>query len=547
MASISSITLTIRLGTTTRFTIPSNDATTISLSSTILEVKQCIALEEAADRCPVERQRLIFKGRILSDDSRTLSDYGVTAENKTLHLVKGSAPKNTGSSSGGSATTAPASNPVSTPTPAPTPTTSVPPANNPTPGIPNLMAGGQPPSLASMRQQLMENPELMGNLMNNPAIRSLMSNPDIIRSMMESNPEMRQVMDANPQLRHILDDPEMMRRSMEMMRDPSAMQNMMRNQDLAMSQIENLPGGFSALRRMYEDIQEPMMDAMAGSAAPSSDSTTSTNRSSSAGGAMPNPWGPNPASTSNSSTPNPASSTPFNPWAMPNLPTSSNNTNPAAGGAGAANPFAGGMNPPNMEQTMQMLENPLFQNMMNSLLSDPATLQQMTENNPMLQQMRTQNPAAAAMFSNPDTMREMLNPNNLRAMMQIQQGMQSLQGSGLMNNLPGMPPMPSGASGSTGGTDTASNNLDFSQLLTQLQNTSMSSPAPPSNIPPEERYRVSLQSLMDMGFTNSEQNLRVIQQAHGNVNRAVDLILAEPVPPSSSEGSSDNTDGEQQS
>merc|ERR1719343_824273 len=349
-------------------------------------------------------------------------------------------------------------------------------------------AGGMP-DLTSFQQQLRNNPQMMSDMLNIPLVQGLLDNPAFLSSMMESNPQMRAVMESNPELRHALSDPEFMRRSMEMMRDPSAMQNMMRNQDLAMSQLENMPGGFSALRRMYEDIQEPMMDAMAGSAAPSSDSTTSTNRSS----------------------------------------------------------FAGGMNPPNMEQTMQMLENPLFQNMMNSLLSDPATLQQMTENNPMLQQMRTQNPAAAAMFSNPDTMREMLNPNNLRAMMQIQQGMQSLQGSGLMNNLPGMPPMPSGASGSTGGTDTASNNLDFSQLLTQLQNTSMSSPAPPSNIPPEERYRVSLQSLMDMGFTNSEQNLRVIQQAHGNVNRAVDLILAEPVPPSSSEGSSDNTDGEQQS
>merc|ERR1719297_431642 len=93
-SSTASITLTIRLGTTTRFTVPSNEASTISLSSTILQVKQCIAQEEAADRCPVERQRLIFKGRILSDDTRTLSDYGVTEDNKTLHLVKGSAPKN---------------------------------------------------------------------------------------------------------------------------------------------------------------------------------------------------------------------------------------------------------------------------------------------------------------------------------------------------------------------------------------------------------------------------------------------------------------------
>ena len=41
---------------------------------------------------------------------------------------------------------------------------------------------------------------------------------------------------------------------MEMMRNPNAMQQAMRSQDLAMSQIENLPGGFNALRRMYEEV-----------------------------------------------------------------------------------------------------------------------------------------------------------------------------------------------------------------------------------------------------------------------------------------------------
>ena len=43
---------------------------------------------------------------------------------------------------------------------------------------------------------------------------------------------MRQVMETNPELRNALEDPEFMRRSMEMMRDPSAMQNMMRKSRL---------------------------------------------------------------------------------------------------------------------------------------------------------------------------------------------------------------------------------------------------------------------------------------------------------------------------
>ena len=48
---------------------------------------------------------------------------------------------------------------------------------------------------------------------------------------------------------------QMLRQTMEMMRNPNAMQQAMRSQDLAMSQIENLPGGFNALRRMYEEVR----------------------------------------------------------------------------------------------------------------------------------------------------------------------------------------------------------------------------------------------------------------------------------------------------
>lgn len=39
------------------------------------------------------------------------------------------------------------------------------------------------------------------------------------------------------------------------------MQEMVRNQDRALSNLESIPGGYSALRRMYTDIQEPMFSA----------------------------------------------------------------------------------------------------------------------------------------------------------------------------------------------------------------------------------------------------------------------------------------------
>ena len=82
--------------------------------------------------------------------------------------------------------------------------------------------------------------------------------------MMTSNPQMRALLDSNPQLNHILNDPSVLRQTMEMARNPAAMQQAIRNQDLALSQIENVPGGFNALTRMYHEVQEPMLEAAMG-------------------------------------------------------------------------------------------------------------------------------------------------------------------------------------------------------------------------------------------------------------------------------------------
>lgn len=46
------------------------------------------------------------------------------------------------------------------------------------------------------------------------------------------------------------------------MQNPSLQREMMRGQDLAMSNIESLPEGFNALRRSYSLVQKPLLDAV---------------------------------------------------------------------------------------------------------------------------------------------------------------------------------------------------------------------------------------------------------------------------------------------
>lgn len=123
--------------------------------------------------------------------------------------------------------------------------------------------------LFGAEQELTQNPNMMRDIMNMPAVQSLMNNPEIMRSLIMSNPQMREVMERNPELAHILNDPSILRQTLEASRNPELMREMMRNTDRAMSNIESSPEGFNMLRRMYENVQEPLLNAttMGGGAA----------------------------------------------------------------------------------------------------------------------------------------------------------------------------------------------------------------------------------------------------------------------------------------
>ena len=112
-----------------------------------------------------------------------------------------------------------------------------------------------------MQQSFMSNPNMMREMMNTPAIQNLLNNPEIMRSFIMSNPQLRELMDRNPELAHILNDPATLRQTLEATRNPEIMREMMRNTDRAMSNIESSPEGFNMLRRMYENVQEPFLDA----------------------------------------------------------------------------------------------------------------------------------------------------------------------------------------------------------------------------------------------------------------------------------------------
>ncbi|PPS13566.1 hypothetical protein GOBAR_AA07023 [Gossypium barbadense] len=280
------VMVNIRCSNGSKFTVRTK------LESTIGSFK--VVLAQSCD-IPADQQRLIYKGRILKDD-QTLQSY-VHAYNTdicmsanlntlislnnfenlmmqclqadhTVHMVRSFAPSS-------SAPPPVATTNVGTPNTTPGVTrgvgsnegaglgASIFPGLNPLGGNGGSFGlfGSGLPEFEQVQQQLTQNPNMMREITNTPAIQSLVNNPELMRTLIMSNPQMREIIDRNPELGHILNDPSILRQTLEAARNPELMREMMRNTDRAMSNIESSPEGFNMLRRMYENVQEPFLNA----------------------------------------------------------------------------------------------------------------------------------------------------------------------------------------------------------------------------------------------------------------------------------------------
>lgn len=225
---------------------------------------------------------------------------------------------------------------------------------------------------ARMQNELMSNPDTMRTLLDNPLVQQMMNNPDTMRSLITANPQMQDLMQRNPEISHMLNNPELLRQTMELARNPSMLQELMRSHDRAMSNLESVPGGYSALQRIYRDIQEPMMNA-----ASDSFSRNPFAGLASTGGSATDP---NPQQGSENRDPLP------NPWAAGGGGGAARSGS-AAGGAGAPPNV---LNTPAMQSLLQqmsdnpsvmqnLLDAPYTRSMMESMAADPTMAANVSE------------------------------------------------------------------------------------------------------------------------------------------------------------------------
>jgi len=164
-----------------------------------------------------------------------------------------------------------------------------------------------------------------------------------------------------------------------------------------------------------------------------------------------------PDATGAATTSAPASSSA--PSSTPTTGSASSSTapNPYAGLGGGSIPglFSGGglsgLGGLNMDANTitSMMNNPLFQQMMDNMMSNPEMMNAMIDNNPSLRAMADQNPAIRDMLQNPDLMRSMMTPEAIQASMNLMNNANANSMFGTMSGAPGSMPAPGGASSSS--------------------------------------------------------------------------------------------------
>ncbi|XP_011496409.1 PREDICTED: ubiquilin-1 [Ceratosolen solmsi marchali] len=395
-----------------------------------------------------------------------------------------------------------------------------------------------------MQRELLTNSETLRQVFDNPLVQSFLNDPENMRTLLLENPQMQDLMQRNPEISHMLNNPDLLRQTMELARNPSMLQELMRSHDRALSNLESIPGGYSALRRMYRDIQEPMLAAAANERNPFAALVENSNADSQ-----------NPQQGQENRDPLP------NPWNQGQTDTPNTGSQSTGTGTGSTRGF---LDIPGMQDfASQVLDNPtLMRNLMNApytramletMAADPETASRIISANPFLrnnpqmhEQMTAMMPTLIQQMQNPQMQNIITNPDAMAAVMQIQQGMEQLRtiAPDLVGNMGlNVPPNPTNTTSATPTTnatpttgqqqapqvDIQNQQEAFSRFMTRMisavgrnQGAEVDGQLPP----PEERYRAQLEQLTAMGFVNRDANLQALIATFGDINAAVERLLA---------------------
>jgi len=115
-----------------------------------------------------------------------------------------------------------------------------------------------PPQLAALQRHVLQNPDILQQMLESPAMQSLLNDHDFMRSLVKMDPRLQKLLEGCPELQQMLHEDDFMKQATEALRNPVHVRDVLRSTDRSMSQLEDLGGGaFDVLRQMAEDIRRP--------------------------------------------------------------------------------------------------------------------------------------------------------------------------------------------------------------------------------------------------------------------------------------------------
>ncbi|XP_071782529.2 ubiquilin-1-like [Centroberyx gerrardi] len=343
-----------------------------------------------------------------------------------------------------------------------------------------------------MERQLLADPQMMCRVLGSHLVQNTLStsSPQLTRQLILSNPQTQQLLQTNPEVGDMLNNPDVITQILELVRNPDMIQEVMRNQDRALGNLtpaqgnpETITGDVDGCQKTDVKIQEHSL----------------------------------------------------------NLPqTESRPAPPATGMQSLLEEITA--NPGLMESLMS---GPYVSSLLNSLSQNPDLAAQMLLSHPLFsgnpqlqQQMRQQLPAFLQQMQSPELLSAMLNPRAMEALLQIQQGLQTLASeapalipaAGLgsigtsVNPAPELPPDSvlnnQSGSGPHVATVTEQQQQFVEQMLQALANTNVEVHGE------EAEFQEELDQLSSMGFTDRQVNLQALINSGGDITAAVEHLLS---------------------
>lgn len=104
--------------------------------------------------------------------------------------------------------------------------------------------------------------DFTASMMKNPLVKNFLKNPDAMKSIVEMFPGLKEEMDNNPELRMMMNSPNLQDELEMFSANPEYMNTQLKNLDITMSKLENIPGGLNMISSMIKDVQDPLSSAL---------------------------------------------------------------------------------------------------------------------------------------------------------------------------------------------------------------------------------------------------------------------------------------------